>query len=832
MSQTSVLSNDSKSSTHSAVLRLVTLPSEEKTDELDSASADVGSSSAAVQVPKPGHPKDSIDGKKKRRKVRRKSTRDRPIVGFNYLSPGKLGALLSEEETRATLHPNRVASGKAKRSDDVTSPARKRQRQTQSIACEMNNCSIDLDEERVQSIAVASEAGTGQGGQTGAEKEGKRVLPELSDEAIDLTVSDEDVDDVVIRSSSAHCESKQKVFKSSTRTLRLVDERQPPPSRISAGSNTNDLTIGEWSGEWTPKKASPQEEKKTPIAQYEFDSSVDCLLAGGTEAGPLDPRDEEGHLEELAGYGADPTGHELRRRRTRVEGAGPQSSHDEGAGLGRPRERFARCRGSEQQEKMPAVQTSSPLSLEGINLAPADPIDHNSKGNNNDSEQLSVQALSTTSEAEMLRPVLQEENEVTDYEGQGQSAVVQFDAESDFDPLKVGREDAMTSKLAGPLANSEAVGRFGMKSEEYERLVQAMFAGSNVSAAPKYTNPICPKEFSVSEYCDATDYIIYMALSEKRPSTFQDCLDRACLNCHERFVEDCLVPDGTRHIPLATVHLNPEQVRGLRFEGGFKPMFLRFETGWYEDDEERSTSRCSLRLDDESQAKLRDLLPMIDGLPPCDEGEVHCDRLPLFADFGSRDEKPPYDINEEFRNLRRRSYGFFCAYGVSVRIKEAGAELDNCKVLRNAGDAARKRKRDVYVIEAPPGFRGKSSFRSSNYPLSIVSWNLAGVKSSAALPCEFDIGLGRLRTFGAFNIYRFSQSRKGRRGSGTRPDSSGTRASDANTAPGMTDRTNIYPISSHSRRPITFALGLRRLAIMGTSQSRQHQGKMSAVTYS
>mmetsp|Transcript_9373 Transcript_9373/g.21244 ORF Transcript_9373/g.21244 Transcript_9373/m.21244 type:complete len:939 (+) Transcript_9373:73-2889(+) len=759
MSQTSVLSADSKSSTHSAVLRL-TLPSEEG-DESETASG--------VQAPKPGHLEGNNVGKKKRRKVRRKSTRDRPVVGFGYLSPGKLGALLSEEETRAPLHLNRdVASGQAKRSDDVISPARKRQRLTPSIACELNSCN---DPDDSIAVAVAPETGTGKGQSRSAEKEGG-ISPEPSG------FRDEDADGVAIRSASAPRESRQKVFKSSTRTLRLVEERQPSTSQIGAGSNTTDMTIGEWSGEWTPKKKVPTspQEKKTPIAQYDFDSSVGCLLAGGTVAGPLDPRDEEGHLEDLAGCRpgsssgcADPTDHELRLRRTRVKRAVPmESSHDEGAVLGRPHERFARCEGSEQQEKMHTNRSS----LEVIDLTSAGPTDHESKVTHSDSEELSVQASNAASAAGMLangdrskrryrlRPVIQEANEVNGSKGQGQSAV-QFDAGSDFDPWKDWREDAMTSELVGPLANAEAAGRFGMKPEDYERLLQAIFAGSrtsgfrrdgtqagnwldlnnddfveDVSAAPKYTSPISPKEFSVSEYCDATDYIIYMALSEKRPSTFQDCLDRACLNCHERFVQDYLAPAGARHIPLATVHLTPEQVRGLRFVGGFKPMFLRFVTGWFEDDEEsiRSTHRCSLRLDEESQAKLRDLLSMIDGLPPCDEDEVHCDHLPLFAALGSRDSNPPYDVYEEFRNLRRRSYGFFCAYGASVRIKEADAEFDNCNVLRNAGDAVRNRKRDVDVVEAPPGFRGKSSFRSSSYPLSIVSWNLAGIKSSAALP--------------------------------------------------------------------------------------------------
>lgn len=775
MSQTSVQSNDSKLSTHSAVLRL-TLPSEEKTDA-SSASGDVGSSlpaaSAAVQAPMPGHPKGGKEGKKKRRKVRRKSTRDRPFVGFGYLSPGKLGALLSEEETRAPLHAN---------GEEASSlPARKRQRLTGSIACELNNCRNDPDEEeRVQSIAVASETATGQG-QTDAEKDkGKRsiVLPELSEAAIDLTGSDDGVsdDDVVpTRSASAPRDSKQKVYKSSTRTLRLVEEPpQRSTSQTHAGSNATDMTIGEWSGEWTPKKkalASPQE-KKTPIAQYDFDSSVDCLLAGGTEAGPLDPRDEEGHLTELAGDGpgktsgcADPTDHELGPRRTRVKWAGPmQSSHDEGAGLGRPRERVARCEGSEQQDKMPTNRgTCSPIEI--IDLASADPTDHEVKGTIYDSEELTLQAPNAASLAGTLahrskrrrrrRPLLQEAIEMTDSNGRVKSAEVQF--ESDSDPWKDWREDAMmTSHLVGPLANAEVAGRFGMEPEEYERLVQAIFAGSSAggfrrvndclagrvvgfqadssldlyddfredeSAAPKYTDPISPKQFSVSEYCDATDYVIYMALSEKRPSTFQDCLDRACLNCHERFVEDCLAPTGARYIPLATVHLTPEQVRGLRLEGGFDPMFLRFVPGWYEDDGERSTLQCSLRLDEESHSKLRHLLSMIDGLPPCDEDEVHCDRLPLFAASGSREEKLPYDVYEELRNLRRRSYGFFCAYGASVRIKEADAEFVNCKVLRNAGDAVRGRKRDVDAIEAPPGFRGKSSFRNSSYPLSIVAWS-------------------------------------------------------------------------------------------------------------
>mmetsp|Transcript_29580 Transcript_29580/g.70272 ORF Transcript_29580/g.70272 Transcript_29580/m.70272 type:complete len:448 (+) Transcript_29580:100-1443(+) len=204
-------------------------------------------------------------------------------------------------------------------------------------------------------------------------------------------------------------------------------------------------------------------------------------------------------------------------------------------------------------------------------------------------------------------------------------------------------------------------------------------------------NPIDPKQFNVCEWCDTSEYLIFLAIRQKVPSTFEDSVKRAELNVDADFNRDYLVPMGFRHIPMLVVNLTPEQVRGLNFSGELPMTTVCLEGDWAE--QRGKPFECSVGIKRESQEELRRLLARVDGLPPMDEGDgdLMCDRIPLFCfQRGCRLKNRPerrtvgYDVRKEFRNLRMRSYNWWCVVGSSLRVKEVDAPFDNFRVLGDA----------------------------------------------------------------------------------------------------------------------------------------------------
>ena len=203
--------------------------------------------------------------------------------------------------------------------------------------------------------------------------------------------------------------------------------------------------------------------------------------------------------------------------------------------------------------------------------------------------------------------------------------------------------------------------------------------------------PIDPKRFSICGWCDTSEYLIFLAIKQKIPSTFQDSVERAALNVDADFNRDYLVPMGFRHIPMLVVNLTPEQVHGLKFSGELPMTALYLEGGWAEQLEGKPFE-CSVGIKRESQEELRRLLARVDGLPPMeeDDGDLMCNRIPLFCfqgchmENGSDRRTVGYDVREEFRNLRMRPYNWWCVVGSSLRVKEVDAPFDNFRVLGDA----------------------------------------------------------------------------------------------------------------------------------------------------
>jgi len=215
----------------------------------------------------------------------------------------------------------------------------------------------------------------------------------------------------------------------------------------------------------------------------------------------------------------------------------------------------------------------------------------------------------------------------------------------------------------------------------------------------KLIDPVHPKQFNICEWRDTSEYLIFLAIRQKVPSTFQDSAERAALNVDANFNRDYLVTLGFRHIPMLVVALTPEQVRGLNFLGELPMTTVYLERDWAEQ-LEGEPLECSVGIKRESQEELRRLLARVDGLPPIDEddGDLMCNRVPLFClqrgcQLKNGPERRPvgYDVREEFRNLRARSYNWWCVVGSSLRVKEVDAPFDNFRVL---GDAVRSRRGD------------------------------------------------------------------------------------------------------------------------------------------
>lgn len=243
--------------------------------------------------------------------------------------------------------------------------------------------------------------------------------------------------------------------------------------------------------------------------------------------------------------------------------------------------------------------------------------------------------------------------------------------------------------------------------------------------------PVERGEFTASQpasYCDMEEYILYCAVREMRPSKFSNALARVSASSTDQLL-NYLIKEGERYVPMLVLNLSREQASCLAFDGILNEIEISFD-GWYEDE---SAEYCSIALSEASSQILADLLPSIDFLPPYDEDDVLCDRLPLFLLQDGRSRA----MEEDVRNIRRTMCNWDSSVeGVSVRsvrLKTIGSSFNNFRELARANTSIVPHEADS-DDPLPQTFRDVADYMASPYPLSVVSWNIANAEPSYSAP--------------------------------------------------------------------------------------------------
>ena len=211
--------------------------------------------------------------------------------------------------------------------------------------------------------------------------------------------------------------------------------------------------------------------------------------------------------------------------------------------------------------------------------------------------------------------------------------------------------------------------------------------------------PVERGEFRLNSYCDMEEYILYCAVRERRPSKFSDALARVSATANQ--LMNHLIREGERYVPMLVLDLTWEQASCLAFDGNLNEIEICFD-GWYE---EESAESCSIALSKASSEILANLLASIDFLPPYDEDDVLCDRLPLFLPLDGRSR----EMEEDIRNIRRTMCDWESSVeGVSLRLKPIGSSLRNFRELARANTSRVPHEADS---EPPPeAFRDTFDF--------------------------------------------------------------------------------------------------------------------------
>ena len=235
--------------------------------------------------------------------------------------------------------------------------------------------------------------------------------------------------------------------------------------------------------------------------------------------------------------------------------------------------------------------------------------------------------------------------------------------------------------------------------------------------------PVEAKQFRVNSYCDTDEYILYCAVRERRPSRFTDALDRVSATADNHLLS-FLVKEGERCVPMLALELTREQAACLAFDGNLNEIEISFD-GWYENE---SAGSCSIALSVASTDVLANLLENMDFLPPYDEDDVLCDRLPLFL---LQDDRSQEKMEEGVRKIRRTKCDWkSCSLeGVGVRLKLIDSSLDDFRELARANTSVAD---DPSPLTA--AFRDTSEYIASPYPLVVVSWNIANAEPSCSAP--------------------------------------------------------------------------------------------------
>ena len=200
--------------------------------------------------------------------------------------------------------------------------------------------------------------------------------------------------------------------------------------------------------------------------------------------------------------------------------------------------------------------------------------------------------------------------------------------------------------------------------------------------------PMTPTNFAISE--SKSRYIIYMAIRERQDSKFAKGISKCKEVCCDE-LQHCLQADQTRHITMFDGDLSADQVQRLEFRGEFVPLKIELD-GW-----QNWNQGAYLKLTNNSEQELKELLQKIDGLPL---GENQpCNHLSLYR-RRSETEMPFADMKREFGKIRNISHDFGTVEGVSIRIKAFGKGYDECKILASATKA---------LVEATPKKKAATS---------------------------------------------------------------------------------------------------------------------------
>ena len=268
-------------------------------------------------------------------------------------------------------------------------------------------------------------------------------------------------------------------------------------------------------------------------------------------------------------------------------------------------------------------------------------------------------------------------------------------------------------------------------------------------------DPVKPTTFAISN--KPNRYVIYMAIRERNESKFARGLTKCNKACPEG-LKHCLQIDRTRHVTIFDGFLTSNIVNGLSFTGDFDPIEIGLD-GW-----KSWSAGCYLKLNEDSEDTLHDLLARIDGLPSTG-GKRPCDHLSLYRKRPGTQHSDPRRGFAEIRDATK-SHDWGNVEGVSVRVKAVGGPYEECMVLAGEGSLPRTQSNQDGSVSQPLAeqwndgctsdsdhqkptknkeasetikgatFRNHSS-GNLNIALNIVSWNISETpmaQVSAAAP--------------------------------------------------------------------------------------------------